>query len=153
RRRRAKREPGVLRQVQEDSTNDVRRMQIATSVPPGAPIVPRLGFCTFGPHQFDAAQLALSIRSRPGVLHFCDSTQFIAPTCPRVWDALLAGRQLAIIPQILQELKWWLEDPRENVDMHKLVRAGLHGDPGAPIAWIKLESREQITACEYHVNL
>lgn len=97
-RRGPKQPPRVVRQVRERTPDEVRIWQGTGTLSSGTVEIPRLGICWYDPFAFDANQIARAINSRPGVVYFFDSTQFIAPTDPLIWDAIFAEQRLAKAP-------------------------------------------------------
>ncbi len=145
--------PRPVRQLQERTPDGVQVIQGPSTQPPFTLPVHRLGLRCDGPFPLDADTIAHSIDSRNDVLYFFDTTQFVARTDPRIWQAILKEKRLVITPPVFAELKWWLADPKENLEVHRAIKASLDGDENAPIAWVNLEKPELIRVCEYYVNL
>ncbi len=142
-----KQPPRVLRHVLENESDGIRFVQ--------GPLEQhsRLAFLWDGPYLYDPEEFARLIRVNPGVVYFCDSTQFIGPTHHAVWDALLADKRIAITPPVFEELKTWLENPKENLRVHQEIVASYDGDENAPIGWVRITKPELASVCEYYGNL
>jgi len=80
---------------------------------------------------------------------------YIAPTDPRVWQAL-AQKRLMLTPMIVGELKSWLSGPKENLGVHRQITARLNGDETVPVdlyAIADSPDSERLRAFTYYVNL
>jgi hypothetical protein len=94
--------------------------------------------------------------ARDHVRWVCDSNLFIAPTDPRIWDALIAERgRLCLTVPIYHELKQWLDDPVNNSHMATEIKKSFDNSDNTTIQFLDFphNNKSQITSLEYYINL
>ncbi len=148
--------PRALRDILAALVSKIDRQQ-SSDVPPGAVEIGRLDIY---PQTFprDPVAIANAIRfSKQGAV-FCDSTVFIAPTEPEIWEALLEERRATLIHPLIAELKWWLGDAYgSNPDARKSVEESIAASSTGRVGPIRIiqnvPNRELRWAMDYYVNL
>lgn len=145
--------PRVLRNV-HDQKAGVQYVQRRHPLPDGVAEVSRLGTVwQHFPHEPD--QIVSSIDFKTDVVFFCDSTLFLAPTDSAVWNTLFRHNNIVLAPPIIDELQWWLADPKGiNLEAHRHVAALLKGDQAAPMSILSRPPTPELeSAALYYVNL
>jgi hypothetical protein len=122
-------------------------------LPEGTAEVSRMG--TVWQHfPYNPDQIVSSIDFKADVAFFCDSTVFLAPTDAAIWNALFRHNNIVLVPPIIDELQWWLADPKGiNLEAHRHVTALLKGEQAPPMSILRPSTPEVEAAALYYVNL
>lgn len=148
--------PRALRDIQSALITQIDRPE-SPDVPPELVEIGRLGIYPETSAR-DPVAIAKVIRfSKQGAV-FCDSTVFIAPTEPEIWEALLEERRAILISPLLSELKWWLGDSHgSNPHARKFVEASIAASSIGELGPIEIVDRipspDLRFAIDYYVKL
>ncbi|GAA5507380.1 hypothetical protein [Novipirellula caenicola] len=128
------------------------QMPTVGSVPAGAIPICRLGH-VMQKFPFDPQTIANSIRFREGGSVFCDTSLFISETDSRIWDALIEHDRLTIIPPILDELEWWLQDEKVKNEQIRAIVKGQRDGVTDPVNLLFQPPSEIWHTIQYYVSL
>jgi hypothetical protein len=144
--------PRVVRDLESKTPDKIRVVRAPPKGPPNTQQVRRLSW-NCQSDAFHPEALAEAINRVPDVAYFCDANLFIGPTDDRIWHSLLAEKRIFLIPQIAEELQWWLANPKYNLIAHAHVKSLFDGAEDSKISPLTLPDPPLIQAIEYYVNL